>query len=66
MDYAQNTPEYIAHMHQLEYAQMHQLLVNTSNSVSFADIAIDQELEYLNKVTKGQGGISGITTSPTV
>ena len=55
--------EYIAHMHQLKYAHMHQLLVNTSNSVPFAHIAIDQALEHLNKVTKGQGDISGITTS---
>ena len=38
--------------------------VNTSNSEPFTHIGIDHAMEHLNKVTKGQGGISGITTCP--
>ena len=38
--------------------------VNTSNNVPFTRIGVDQAMEHLNKVTKGQGGISGITSTP--
>jgi len=38
--------------------------VDTSNNVPFTRIGVDQAMEHLNKVTKGQGGISGITSTP--
>ena len=38
--------------------------VNTSNRIPFTRIGVDQAMEHLNKSTKGQGGISGITTNP--
>jgi len=38
--------------------------VNTSNTVPFTRIGVDQAMEHLNKSTKGQGGISGITSYP--
>jgi len=71
LHYAQNIPEYIARMHQLETADPEtwkefasgNFTVNTSNSVPFTRIGIDHAMEHLNKVTKGQGGISGITSS---
>jgi len=64
--YAQNIPEYIARMHQLETADTEtweefasgNFMVNTSNSVPFTCIGIDHAMEHLNKVIKGQGGIS--------
>ena len=38
--------------------------VNTSNRIPFTRIVVDQAMEHLNKSTKGQGGISGITSYP--
>ena len=38
--------------------------VNTSNRIPFTRIGVDQAMEHLNKLTKGQGGISGITSYP--
>ena len=72
LDYAQNIPEYIARMHSLEHGDRDtweeflrgNFSVNTSNNVPFTRIGVDQAMEHLNKVTKGQGGISGITSTP--
>ena len=38
--------------------------VSTSNNVPFTRIGVDHAMEHLNKATKGQGGISGITSTP--
>ena len=38
--------------------------VNISNRIPFTRIGVDQAMEHLNKSTKGQGGISGITSYP--
>ena len=38
--------------------------MNTSNPIPFTRIGVDQAMEHLNKSTKGQGGISGITSYP--
>jgi len=38
--------------------------VNTSNNVPFTRSGVDQAMEHLNKCTKGQGGICGITSHP--
>ena len=70
LDYAQNIPEYIARMHELETTDADiwqdflngNFTVNTSNTVPFTRIGIDQAQEHLNKLTKGQGGISGIAS----
>ena len=72
LDYAQNIPEYIARMHELESIDPDiwqefvngEFTVNTSNEVPFTRIGVDQAMEHLNKYTKGQGGISGITSYP--
>ena len=37
--------------------------VNTSNSVPFTRLGVDQAMEHLNKVAKGHGGITGITST---
>ena len=66
-DYAQNIPEYIAHMYQLETShpqiwndlQSGEFVVNT-NPIVFTSIGPDQAQEHLNKVHKGDGAISGI------
>ena len=38
--------------------------VNTSNRIPVTRIGVDQAMEHLNISTKGQGGISGITSYP--
>ena len=38
--------------------------VNTSNTIPFTRIGVDQAMVHLSKSTKGQGGISGITSCP--
>ena len=38
--------------------------MNNSNRIPFTRIGVDQAMEHLNKSTKGQGGISGITSYP--
>ena len=72
LDYPQNIPEYTARMHEMattdpdiwqEFANG-DFTVNTSNTVPFTRIAVDQAMEHLNKAAKGQGGISGITSNP--
>jgi hypothetical protein len=75
LDYAQNIPEYTARMHEMKTTDSKiwqefvksfygDFTVNTSNTVPFTRIAVDQAMEHLNKSTKGQGGISGITSNP--
>lgn len=72
LDYAQNMPEYIARMQDLESTEPEiwqefvngDFTVNSSNTVPFTRIGVDHAMEHLNKCTKGQGGISGITSSP--
>jgi len=71
LDYAQNIPEYTARMHHIQTSNPEiwqefvngDFTVNTSNTVPFTRIAVDQAMEHLNKSTKGQGGISGITSN---
>ena len=70
-DYAQNIPDHIAHMYELETSHPHiwndlksgEFVVNT-NPIAFTSIGPDQAQEHLNKVLKGDGAISGITTDP--
>ncbi len=70
--YAQNIPEFIARMDAIKVSDPEiwqslssgEFAVNTSNTVPFTRIGVDQAMEHLNKSTKGQGGISGIATSP--
>ena len=71
LDYPQNIPEYIAHMHQLQQSkpgvwyefENGGFTVNT-NPVPFTAIGVDQAKEHINKVHKGHGCISGLTNSP--
>lgn len=73
LDYAQNIPEYIARMQELETVDPKtwtefvsgNFTVNTSSSMPFTRIGVDHAMEHQNKVTKGKGGISGITSNPT-
>ena len=66
----QDCTEYIACMHELETTNADiwqdflngDFTVNTSNTVPFTRIGIDQVQEHLNKRTKGQGEISGIAS----
>src|SRR6218665_1836511 len=72
LDYAQNIPEFVARMQELENTDPSiwqeflngDFTVNTSNEVPFTRIGVDHAMEHLNKNTKGQGGISGITSHP--
>lgn len=72
LDYAQNIPEYIARMQEIQTTDPMiwqefvngDFTVNTSNTIPFTRIAVDQAMEHQNKSTKGQGGISGITSNP--
>ena len=72
LDYAQNIPEYIARMHELQSSDPYiwqefvdgDFTVNTNAGIPFTRIGVDQAMEHLNKNTKGQGGISGITSYP--
>lgn len=67
-DYAQNIPDHIAHMFELETSHPHiwknlksgEFAV-TPNSIAFTSIGPDRAQEHLNK---GDGAISGITTDP--
>ena len=71
LDYAQNIPEYLARMYQLQQSdplvwrefQNWNFTVNT-NCVPFTAVGVDQAQEHINKVHKGDGGISGITNNP--
>ena len=70
LDYAQNIQEYIARLHDMKTTDPDiwqefvsgEFTVNTSNAVPFTRIGVDQATEHLSKSTKGQGGISGITS----
>lgn len=70
LDYVQNMPEYIARMHAMKTKDPSgwqsfmsgDFTVNTCNSIPFTRLGIDQAMEHLNKSTKGDGGICGITT----
>ena len=71
LDYAQNVPEYLAHMQDIE-AKSPQIwkdyksgmfTVKTGNT-PFIAIGVDQAQENANKVHKGEGGVSGITNNP--
>ena len=72
LDYAQNIQEFIARMDAIKTADPElwqsfnngEFAVNTSNRIPFTRIGVDQAMEHLNKSTKGQGGISGITSHP--
>jgi hypothetical protein len=66
LDYAENFPDLIARMDAIKMSDPEiwqsftngEFAVNTSKRIPFTLIA----MEHLNKSTKGQGGISGITT----
>ena len=72
LDYAQNIPDFIARMDAIKTSDPElwqsfnngEFAVNTSNRIPFTRIGVDQAMEHLNKSTKGQGGISGITSYP--
>ena len=72
LDYAQNIPEYVARMYQLERADpkvwlqflSNEFTVNTSNRIPFTRLGLDHAQEHVNKNLKGQGAISGITQNP--
>ena len=72
LDYAQNITEFIARMDAITTSDPElwqsfnngEFAVNTSNRIPFTRIGVDQAMEHLNKSTKGQGGISGITSYP--
>ena len=72
LDYAQNIPEFIARMDDIKTSNPElwksfsdgEFAVNTSNRIPFTRIGVDQAMEHLNKSTKGQGGICGITRYP--
>ena len=70
-DYVQNIPEHLAPIYQLE--QRHPSTCQELNSGEFAVnanfvavtfIGLDQAQEHVNKVYKGDGAITGITTDP--
>ncbi|KAK2159291.1 hypothetical protein LSH36_155g05018 [Paralvinella palmiformis] len=71
-DYAQTIPGFIARMDAIRTSDPElwqsftngEFAVNTSDRIPFIRIGVDQAMEYLNKSTKCQGGISGITTYP--
>lgn len=70
-DYAQNIPDYIAHMYHLEssHPSIWQELksgdfVVSTNPVAFTSIGPDHAQEHVNKIHKGEGAISGLTTDP--
>ena len=70
-DYAQNIPDYIAHMYHLEHShpsvwqdlKSGDFVVST-NPVPFTSIGPDHAQEHVNKIHKGEGAISGLTTDP--
>ena len=72
LDYAQNIPEYLARMYQMESADpkvwlqllSNEFTVNTSNRIPFTRLGLDHAQEHVNKNLKGQGAISGITQNP--
>jgi hypothetical protein len=72
LDYAQNIPEYVACMYQLERTDpkvwlqflSNEFTVNTSNIIPFTRLGLDHAQEHVNKNLKGQGAISGITQIP--
>jgi len=72
LDYAQNIPEYLARMHDLQTTEPEiwqefvngDFTVNSSSEVSFTRMGVDHAMDHPNMCMKGQGGISGITSSP--
>lgn len=71
LDYAMHIPEYVARMYDLQESNpevWHDFeeggFVVQTNPISFTAIGVDHAHEHLNKVHKGDGGISGITTHP--
>lgn len=72
LEYARHIPEYLARMQELKMIDLDTwndfengaFTVNSRNTVPFTHISVDQAMEHLNKDTKGQGGICGITSSP--
>lgn len=71
LDYAQNIPEYLAHMQDLKVKHPEiwkdfedGFFTVKSNRNPFSAIGVDHAQEHVNKIHKGEGGISGITTNP--
>ncbi len=73
LEYAMNIPEYVARMYRLRdthpsvwaHFEDGHFTVKT-NTVPFTAIGVDQAQEHVNKIHKGDGGISGITNTPDV
>ena len=71
-DYAQNITDYIARIQETETIEPElwqeflkgKFTVNTSNTIPFTRSGVYQAMEHLNKSTKGQGWISGMTPCP--
>lgn len=67
-DYAQNIPDYFTHMKKQPSFRMARTLrvhgdfVARSNHVAFTSIGPDNAQEDVNKASKGEGTISGLTT----
>ena len=71
LDYAQNIPEYLARMHELETSSpaLWEILLDGNFTVQNSDtpftaVGVDKAQEFGNKIHKGDGGLSGITTNP--
>ena len=69
--YALSIPEYIARMYQLQQTHLevwHDFenggFTIKTNLVASSAIGVDQAQEHMNKIHKGDGGLSGITTDP--
>jgi hypothetical protein len=66
LDYAQNIPEYVARMYQLQTTDpklwlqflSNDFTANTSNGIPFTRIGLDHAQEHVNKNLKGQGAIA--------
>ena len=70
LDYAQNVPSHIARMYDLKttnpqvWNEMEKGgFAIKKNPVSFTAVGVDQAQEHINKIHKGDGGISGITNN---
>lgn len=71
LDYAQNFPEYLAHIQELRdnhadiWTDFEQGMFSVkTNKIAFTAIGIDHAQEHINKIHKGEGGLTSITTNP--
>ena len=71
LDYAQNIPDYMAHMQELEtqHPEKWQVLYESqftvqNNEIPFTSVGVDHAQYFANQIHKRDGGLSGITTKP--